>query len=174
MTTGSRHRRVHVPALVSVLVAGVLSFVGAVRLISYYRGGPGIWVRNSFLGFLAYQPDSYFNVRYFKILASLAVVSFVYFLFRWLNRAHRNAFPPGYPSHHKDIDFRSPWVRLVILTMVNGQWVLQEWYKFWTKNYPYSPLESWELNAIVLAISGTLAFFGMKYLSFAPLFDDRS
>ena len=87
--------------------------------------------------------------------------------------AHRKVFPPGYPSHHEDFDFRSPWLRLVIIATINVQWLIQEWYKFSTQGYPYSPLESWQSNAIVLAISSVAAFFGMKQLSFAPLLEKR-
>jgi hypothetical protein len=161
--------RVHLPALASVLLAGVLVFVGVVRLLSYYRATVGHWVGDSILGFLAYQPDSFFNVRYFKILASLSAGSFIYFLFRILNRGHRRVFPPGYPSHHKNLGFGSPWLRLVLITAIDLHWAAQEWYKFSTKSYPYSPLESWESNAVVLAVSSLIAFFGMKYLSFGPL-----
>jgi hypothetical protein len=166
---GARIRLLNLPALVSVLLAGVFVFVGVVRLLSYYRTTVGHWICNSILEVLAYQPDSFGNVRYFKILASLSAVSFIYFLFRILNRGHRRVFPPGYPSHHKDLDFSSPWLRLVLIAAVNLHWAAQEWYKFSTKSYPYSPLESWESNAVVLAVSGLIAFFGMKYLSFDPL-----
>jgi hypothetical protein len=158
---------------VSVLLAGVLVFVGIVRLLSYYRASVGPWISESMLACLAYQPDSFGNVRYFKILASLSAVSFIYFLFRILNRGHRRAFPPGYPSHHRDLDFRSAWLRLVLIASVNVHWAAQEWYKFSTRCYPYSPLESWESNAVVLAVSSVIAFFGMKYLSFDPLLRER-
>jgi hypothetical protein len=160
-------------ALLSVSIASTLAAVGSIRLASYQRGVLGAWLRESPLGFLAYQPDDYFNVRYFKVLASLSFVSFIYFTFRVLNRGHRNVFPADYPSHHRDLDFESPRLRLVLIAIINVQWVIQESYKFWTKNYPWSPLESWVSNAVVLAVSSALAFFGMKYLSFKPLLRPR-
>jgi hypothetical protein len=162
-------QRVRLPVLVSHLAAGILVLVGAVRVFSYYRPIADQWIHESAVGFLAYQPDDFFSVRYFKIVASLSVVGLLYFIFRFLNRGHRAAFPLGYPSHHRDLDFTSPWVRLALLTVVNLQWVLHEWHKFATKSYPYSPLESWESNAVVLALSGLIAFFVMKHLSFRPL-----
>jgi len=166
--------RVDRPALVSVAVAGIFVFVGVVRLLSYYRSGAGYWIKESVLGFLAYQPESEFNVRYFKILASLAAIGFIYFLFRFFNRAHRNVFPPGYPARRRDLDFKSPGSRLLLLAIVNLQWTIDELYKFSTESYPYSPLESWESNVVVLALSSLIAFVGMKYLSFGPVLRERA
>jgi hypothetical protein len=167
-------KRVCFPALVSHVAAGLLVLVGFVRVLSYYRPIADQWIHDSFLGFLAYQPDDFFSVRYFKILASLSVVGLLYIIFRVLNRGHRAVFPLGYPSHHRDLDFTSPWVRLALLMVVNFQWVLHEWHKFANKTYPYSPLESWESNAVVLALSGLIAFFTMKHLSFRPLLKDTA
>jgi hypothetical protein len=174
LSTLSPLRRIHFPTLVSFLVTGPLALVGAVRVLSYYRQIAEPWIHDSMLGILAYQPDDFFSVRYFKILASPSVVSFLYFVFRFLNRGHRAVFPHGYVSYDRDLDFRSPWVRLALLAVVNLHWVLQEWYKFATRSYPYSPLESWKSNAIVLALSGVIAFFGMRYFSFRPLRNDTT
>jgi hypothetical protein len=173
LSLSSVSRRIHLPTLFSFLTAVPLVIVGVLRVLSYYRQIAEHWIHNSILRYLAYHPDSFYSVRYFKILASLSVVSLLYFFFRYFNCGLRTHFPPGYETHHREIDFRSPWTRLALLTVVNIHWVFQEWYKFSTISYPYSPLESWKSNAVVLALSGLIAFFGMKYFSFRPLLNGR-
>jgi hypothetical protein len=165
-------RRINTAALASIAASAVLVAVAMVRMLSYSRtGAVGTWVRESFLGAVAYQPDSIASVRFFKILATPSVVAVQYFLFRALNRGHR-ANDPGTRAD-RTLDFRSPWLRLVLTSVVSLQWVVIEWAKFRTEAfYPWSPLESPWVNALVLLLGQALAFWGMKYLSFEPLFKD--
>jgi len=154
---------------VSVGVAGVLVGVAVVRMLSYLRGGVGEWVVQSPLGWLAYRPEDPFSVRYFKFLATPAFVSVMYFMFRGMNHGLSRPAPGGYLSAQRPIDFGSPWVRLSLLGVVNVHWVVLETYKFLTESYPYSTLESWESNAVVLGLSGVVTFFAMSHLSFRPV-----
>jgi hypothetical protein len=164
-----RRRPIDRPTLISFLVCGALVLVGAVRVLSYHRGLAELWVDRPLLRLLSYRPDSLFSVCYFKFLASLSVAGLLYFLFRWLNRGHRSVLPPGHSPQARNLDFRSPWVRLALLSVVHAHWALLEWYKFSTHGYPYSPLEDWRWNALVLTSSGLAAFWLMKHLSFRPL-----
>jgi hypothetical protein len=170
----TRRRRINPAALASISVSAALVLVAVVRMLSYSRTGEvGAWVRESFLGGLAYRPDSLASVRFFKILATPSIVAVQYFLFRALNRGHRvTAIDPRARVDRK-LDFRSPWLRLVLTTLISLQWVVIEWAKFSAERfYPNSPHESAWVNAGVLLASQALAFWGMKYLSFDPLFKD--
>ena len=87
-------RRLNVRVLFSIGISGLLVVVGIVRVMSYSRATPlADWVRSSPLHFLAYEPSSLANVRFFKILATPSVVALIYFYFRW-----RNAGVPAYPG----------------------------------------------------------------------------
>ena len=68
-----KSRRKNLGAIVSTGVCGALVFVGIVRLISYSRGATGDFIRSSALGVLGYNPDSFINVQFFKILAIFLV-----------------------------------------------------------------------------------------------------
>jgi hypothetical protein len=169
-----RRRRIDGAALASVSVSAALVAVAVLRILSYSRAGAvGDWIRESFLAVAAYRPDSVASVRFFKILATPSMVAVQYFLFRALNRGHRVAAIDSRPPPDRTLDFRSPWLRLVLTSVVSLHWVVIEWAKFSTEGfYPYSPLESPWINAVVLLVSQALAFWGMKYLSFAPLFKE--
>jgi hypothetical protein len=72
------------------------------------------------------------------------------------------------------MDFKSPTLRLIITTVISLHWVVMEFVKYRTEDfYPFSSLESPVANALVLLASWALAFWGMKYLSFEPLFRDK-
>jgi hypothetical protein len=157
-------------AAVSILVCTGLIVVGLMRVFSYSATNSiSIWLRESALGFLAYQPDAAWSVRFFKLIATPVLVALIYFVFRALNRAHRIRLP-GYDSGDRRIDFRSPWMRLILTTVATLHWVPLEYAKFTREGfYPSSPLESLPVNIVVLMASQALAFVGMRYLSFDPL-----
>jgi hypothetical protein len=169
----NRQKNVHVMA--SIGVCGVLVFVGLIRLLSYSLGAAGDAVRHSVLGFLGYNPDSLFNAQFFKILATPAVVGLIYFFFRW-----RNTGVPSYSSSAKfdrvhRLDFESPVLRGILTSAITVHWLAIEWWKFNVDGfYPWSALESRWLNIGVLIVSQTLAFWGMKYLSFDPISKPRN
>jgi len=126
-------------------------------------------LRESALGFLAYQPDLFWSVRFFKILATPVLVAVIYFVFRGLNRGHRIRLP-GYDPGDRRIDFDSPWLRLVLTSVATLHWVPLEYTKFTSADfYPSSPLEDLATNVVVLLAGGILAFLGMRWLSFDPL-----
>jgi hypothetical protein len=158
------------PALASVLVCGGLLAVGLVRILSYSETNPlAARLRESALGFLSYQPDAFWSVRFFKIVATPVLVAVIYFVFRALNRGHRVRLP-GHDAPDRRIDFSSPWLRLVLTTVATLHWVPLEYMKFTTDDfYPSSPLEHLTTNVVVLLASQALAFFGMRRLSFDPL-----
>jgi hypothetical protein len=132
-------------------------------------------VRGSPFAFLCYSSDSYVNVQFFKLLATPSVVAGIYFFFRLRNAglpASRAAAGRG--RAHR-LDFESPLLRLILITVVTLHWVAMEWWKFNVEGfYPWSPLESRWLNLVVLFASGALSFWGMKYLSFDPLSSGRA
>ena len=168
-----KSRRKNLGAIVSTGVCGALVFVGIVRLISYSRGATGDFIRSSALGVLGYNPYSFINVQFFKILATPSLVALIYFYFRL-----RNA---SMPSHlgairfdriHR-LDFKSAVLRGILTSVITVHWIGMEWWKFNVDGfYPYSDLEIRSLNFGVLLLSQALAFFGMKYLSFKPLLRD--
>ena len=166
--------RVHLPTLLSLAVAWLLIAVGAVRALSYVRGGPlaplGELVRESWLGWLAYRPHVAADVRYFKILATPSVVAAQYLVFRWLNRGHRRGFLDEEELRRRRLDFGSPWLRLALTSLVSAHWLVLELFKFGSDDfYPSSPLEDPRINLAVLIAGQVLAFRGMKHLSFEPL-----
>ncbi len=159
------------PALISVVVCGLLLAVGLLRLVSYWpESALGSWLRGSPLSWAAYDPDRAWNVQFFKIIATPTVVAGMYFIFRLLNRGHRVRVPGYEFDDSRQIDFRSPWVRLILTTVVSLHWIPIEYAKFQSENfYPYSALENARLNVVVLLASQALAFWGMRFLSFDPL-----
>jgi hypothetical protein len=169
-----KNQLLNLDAVVSIGVCSALVFIGLVRLLSYSQGATGDFVRHSPLGFLCYNPDSLLNARFFKILATPSVIAMVYFFFRWRNA--RGLFYPGsakFDDFHR-LDFRSPLLRGILTSVVTIHWVGMEWWKFHVEGYyPWSPLESRSVNIWVLLTSQALAFWGMKYLSFKPIFKDR-
>lgn len=168
-------RTVNRRALVSVSVCALLVVVAVVRLLSYFGGGVNGVIRHASMSFLAYEPSSYVNVQFFKILATPSVIALVYFLFRARNQGYR--LRPGTIQHtgYRHIDFKSPWLRLILTSLVTLHWLPMEWYKFHTPDfYPWSPLENPAVNIVVLLCGQVIAFWGMKYLSFEPLFRVRS
>ena len=85
---GSR-MRLDRPALFSVLLCGGLLTVGTVRILSYSLTNPiAIRLRESSLGWLAYQPDVFWSVRFFKLVATPVLIAVIYFVFRALNRGY--------------------------------------------------------------------------------------
>ena len=156
--------------MISAVVCSGLLAVGAVRFLSYSSTNPlALRLRESALGWLAYQPDIPWSVRFFKLIATPVLVALVYFVFRALNRAHRIRLP-GYQAPDRRIDFASPRLRLVLTTVATLHWVQLEYLKFSREDfYPFSPHESLWINVVVLLAGQALAFFGMRYLSFDPL-----
>ena len=152
----------------SIGVCALLIAVGAVRAASYAESGR--WLQQSWLGFLAYQPDSAASVRYFKILSTPSVAALQYFLFRLLNRGHRPAVSLSHASD-RVMDFKPLWLRIVLTTLVSANWLLIEMFKFAGREefYPYSPLEDAQTNLVVLLVSQVATIIGMKYLAFGPL-----
>lgn len=169
--TEARTRRVNVRAAASLFVATLLVAVGAIRLLSYSTSGEIAGrLRSSFLGFLAYDPDSLFSVRFFKIVATPSVVAGMYLVFRLLNRIHADPLLDPAVNRSRRLDFSSPVLRLVLTTLVSLQWIPLELVKHGSADfYPNSALESIRINAVVLLVSQVLAFWGMKHLSFEPL-----
>ncbi len=157
-------------ATASILVCSGLIAVGLIRVFSYSATNPiSVRLRESALGFLAYQPDAAWSVRFFKLIATPVLIALMYFVFRALNRAHRIRLP-GYDAGDRRIDFRSPWMRLILTTVATLHWLPLEYAKFTREDfYPFSPLESLPINIVVLMMSAALAFVGMRYLSFDPL-----
>ena len=101
--------------------------LAVVRVLSYSRtGGAGVWIRESFLGFLAYRPDSAASVRFFKILATPSMAAIQYFLFRVLNRWNRSGAVDPAARADRTIDFRSPRLRLALTSVISFQWVVIE------------------------------------------------
>jgi hypothetical protein len=152
------------PALVSIVVAVVLILIASLRFASYFRSSQlGELIGTSAFQFVAYRPSVYLNVQFFKLLATPSVVAGQYLLFRLLNRGHND--PRRY------LDFESPWLRLVLTSIVTLNWILIESAKFSNSEtfYPYSQLESQSMNICVLLVSQLLAFVGMKYFCFSPL-----
>jgi len=162
-------------AAISTLVCTALIAIGLIRVLSYSVTNPiSAQLRESSLGFLAYQPDAVWNVRFFKLIATPVLVALIYFVFRALNRGHRIRLP-GYDGGDRRIDFRSPWMRLLLTTVATLHWVPLEYAKFTREDfYPFSPHESLAVNIVVLLASQALAFVGMRYLSFDPLIRSRS
>jgi hypothetical protein len=161
------------PALASVLVCGGLLAVGVARMLSYSVTNPlAARLRESALGFLAYQPDVFWSVRFFKLVATPVLVAVIYFVFRALNHGHRVRLP-GHDAPDRRIDFSSQWLRLVLTTVATLHWVPLEYMKFTTDDfYPSSPLEDLTTNIVVLLAGQALTFFGMRLLSFDPLVRD--
>ena len=130
----------------------------------------GNFVRQSFLSFLAYQPENPASFHFFKILATPSVVAAIYFLIRLRNRSYQKSSPVSYERHGGRMDFESPLLRLVITSVISLHWVVMEIIKYRAEDfYPFSPLESPAVNAVILLAGAILAFFGMKYLSFEPM-----
>ena len=171
MQNHSSQSRWNRPALLSVAAAALLLAIGVVRILSYSKDGVfARWLEATPIGQIGYRPEAVWSVRFFKILANPVCVAGMYFIFRFLNRGHRGTLPGASKAHDRTIDFRSPWLRLVLTTVVTLHWIPLEWLKFNTEDfYPYSPLESAAINAAVLLASQALSFFTMRYLSFEPL-----
>jgi hypothetical protein len=115
---------------------------------------------------VGYDPERVWNAQFFKIVATPTVVAGVYFFFRWRNR--------GRPTHRSSdrLNFESPLLRGIITTVITLHWLAMEWWKFNVEGfYPWSPLENRALNIGVLLLSQAVAFIGMKYLSFEPVFE---
>ena len=75
--------------LSAFIICSILIFAGAVRILSYLRGSfVSQIIGDTFLQCFAYQPESYFNVSFFKILATPSVIACIYFLFRGLNEKY--------------------------------------------------------------------------------------
>jgi hypothetical protein len=162
-------------ALLSVLVCAVLVLIGAVRVMSYSRDTLLAEVAKwPVLTYAAYQPGNYVNAQYFKIVATPSVIAGIYFFIRLRNRSYRRMSPLSYDTHGGRIDFRSPWLRLVLTSVISLHWVAMEMVKYYADDfYPFSSLESTPVNALVLLASGIIALWGMKYLSFEPLYRDH-
>ncbi len=149
----------------SVLVCALLLCVGLVRLVSYSRGAFSNLVCGSAIGFLCYDPASLLNAQFFKIVSTPTIIAGIYFFFRW-----RNAGRPG-GRFDERLDFKSPLLRGILTTTITLHWFALEWWKFNAEHfYPWSPLEGRWVNVAVLVASQLLAFWGMKYLSFDPIF----
>ncbi len=173
MRIGSRS--IHLPAFLSVSISALLVLVAVVRMMSYSRATfLGEIVERSPLRFLGYQPSSYMNTQFLKIIATPCMVAMQYFIFRYLNWSHTRKAPPDVDVELRRLDFESPWLRLVLTSLVTLHWVVIEAVKFANAEdfYPYSALEDRGLNMYVLLCSQAIAFLAMKYLHFGPLFED--
>ena len=162
-------------AAISILMSAFLCGIGIVRMLSYSRGsGITLWLLDSPLSPLAYQPDVVWSVRFFKVISTPVVASGLYFLFRLLNRGAVSSLPGATIDPSRRIDFVSPWTRLALTTVVSLHWIPIEYMKFQSTDfYPSSRLENPWVNIGVLAVSQLLAFVGMRYLSFEPLVSDN-
>ncbi|MCP3978148.1 MAG: hypothetical protein GY716_02295 [bacterium] len=164
--------RFHRPTLISMIVSALLIFIGAVRGLSYLQDPViGDRVRDSIFWFLAYQPTIYVNAQFFKVLATPSIVGMMYFIFYFLNQRHAKV--PSYEGAlpKPRLDFRSPWLRLILTTLATAHWLLIEVAKFSQREefYPYSVLENRTVNALALITGQVISFFAMKYLCFEPL-----
>lgn len=136
--------------------------IGAFRFLSY----PGSPLHEALdgtpLAFLAWNPEHRWTSRFLKVLATPSVIAGLYLLFRLLNRMHRQV-----------IDFRSPWLRLLLVLLVSVHWLWIEAAKFGRPGFDMrSDLERPVENAAVLLVGAAIAFFGMRHLAFGPLFRD--
>ena len=154
-------------AVASITVCVVLVVIGLVRFASYSHGAIGDVSRDWIIGVFAYNPESRLNAQFFKILATPSIVAGIYFFFRWRNVGR----PTGKVGER--LDFQSPVLRGIMTTVITFHWIAMEWWKFNVEGfYPWSPLESRLVNIAVLIASQTIAFWGMKYLSFEPFRKD--
>lgn len=165
-------RHPHKSALLSIVICAILALIGVVRVMSYSRGTLlGELAGWPLLSYLAYQPSSYASAQFFKIIATPSVVAGIYFLIRMRNRSYRRMSPDSYEIHGGKIDFKSVWLRLILTSVISFHWVVMELVKYHAEDfYPFSSLESPFVNALVLLASWAIAFWGMKYLSFEPVF----
>lgn len=168
-----KNRKTNPGAVASVSLCAVLILVGLIRLMSYSRGSIGDSLRDSVLGFLCYDPASRLNAQFFKLLATPAVVAGIYFFFRWRNAGRTSLLGGAGRDLGHRLDFKSPLLRGILTSVITLHWFAMEWWKFHVEGfYPWSPLEAPLLNLAVLIVSQAVAFWGMKYLSFEPIFAD--
>jgi len=158
--------------LSAFIICSILIFAGAVRILSYLRGSfVSQIIGDTFLQCLAYQPESYFNVSFFKILATPSVIACIYFLFRGLNGKYDDVSRLKIIDEWRKVNFNSGIFRFWLVLMISLCWIPIEVIKFNFKDtfYPYSKLENPVTNSIVLAAGGILCYFLMKYLPFNKL-----
>jgi len=168
-----RYRPISGRTLTSLLIAGILTFVGFVRHSSY--GSLKCLFEDTALKCLLRQPLNHDNVQYFKILATPSVVSALYLF----HMASRNVFNKmgGKKMNNLILELFQDRKRLVVF--ISSVWCLTEIKKYLSSvlrietTIPLGPTESQAVNIIVLLASGIIAFWGMKYLSFKPLFNKR-
>jgi hypothetical protein len=163
---------ISINVLLAFIICAILVFIGTVRILSYSKDGfIAAILEGTIFHYFAYRPESYLNVRFFKILATPSVVALIYFLFRGLNDNSGGNLRHKINNEWRRIDFNSGIFRFCLVTIISICWIPIEVMKFQFGNvfYPYSSLEDPLANSIVLAAGGILCFFLMKYLSFKPL-----
>ena len=165
-------RSINIKVLAAFFTCTLLVIIGIVRILSYSKGAlVSDIIEDTFFHHLAYRPENYFNVSFFKIIATPSITALIYFLFRGLNKECSYTEEHRINNEWRRISFKPPTFRLLLVTMITLCWLPVEVMKlhFEHEFYPYSTLENPLLNLIVLAFSGVLCFFLMKYLSFEPL-----
>ena len=72
--------------LSAFIICSIIIFTGIIRILSYSRGNfISQIIEETLLHYLAYQPDSFFSVSFFKIIATPVFTALIYFLFRGIN-----------------------------------------------------------------------------------------
>ena len=167
---------INVKVLSAFIICSILILAGAVRVLSYSRGSfIAPVIDDSLLRFFAYQPENYFSVNFFKIIATPAITALIYFLFRGFNDRYEVDGQHRITNEWRRVDFNSRIFRFWLIFMITLCWIPVEFIKFHFKSefYPYSTLENPLINSIVLTVGGILCFFLMKYLPFKPLITKR-
>ena len=162
--------------LSAFIICSIIIFTGIIRILSYSRGNfISQIIEETLLHYLAYQPESYFSVSFFKIIATPAFTALIYFLFRGLNDKDDDAEQRTIINQWRRINFNSAILRFCLVIMISLCWIPIEIIKFSLKSafYPYSTLENPLVNSITLAAGGIISFFLMKYLPFKPLIKKR-
>ncbi len=163
---------INVKVLSAFIICAVLVLIGTVRILSYSKGGfIAAILEGTIFHHCAYRPESFHNVRFFKIFATPSIVALIYFLFRELNDSGNGNLRHKINNEWRRIDFNSGIFRFCLVTIISLCWIPIEVMKFQFGNsfYPNSIFEDSLVNSIVLAAGGILCFFLMKYLSFKPL-----
>ena len=163
---------ININVLSAFIICAILVLIGTVRILSYSKDGfIATILEGTIFHHFAYRPESYFNVRFFKFLATPSIIALIYFLFRGLNNSGSGNLRHKINNDWIKIDFKSGIFRFCLVTIISLCWIPIEVMKFQFGKafYPYSILEDPLGNSIVLAAGGILSFFLMKYLSFKPL-----
>lgn len=165
-------KSINIKVLAAFLTCTLLIIIGIVRILSYSKGAfVSRMIEDTFFHHFAYRPENYFNVSFFKIIATPSITALIYLLFRGLNKGGDYNGKHKINNEWRIISFKPLTFRFLLVSMITLCWLPIEVMKFHFENefYPYSTLENPLLNLIVLTLSGVLCFFLMKYLPFEPL-----